>query len=157
MAEKKVILIADDVPEVRATLARFLEKQAEVEIHEASDGVQALDMARRTRPDVIVLDLEMPGLNGFDVCTQLRASDFGEKIVIIILTGQYTEEIQKEYGLAIGADLYIIKPFDAKKTAALILQLADSGRNQQTLDILNKRTKRPLSPFEIDKLSQELM
>ncbi|KKM10894.1 hypothetical protein SY88_11310 [Clostridiales bacterium PH28_bin88] len=96
----------------------------------AASGTEGLDLARRLQPDLIVLDVMLPGINGLDVCRQLRRES---QVPIIMLTAK-AEEVDKLLGLELGADDYITKPFSLRELAARIrVVLRRTGLNQESL------------------------
>jgi two-component system phosphate regulon response regulator PhoB len=106
----KKILIVDDEEKVRKLVEVTLSGN-DLEVLHASSGDEALETAREAKPDVILLDIMMPGgLDGFDVCRLLREDPDTEGIYIIMLTAK-GQKSDKEKGLALGADDYFIKPF----------------------------------------------
>lgn len=107
------ILIVDDVREIVQGLAAYFE-QAGFATLAAYDGRAALDLARRERPDLIVLDVMMPGIDGLEVCRQVRRDS---AVPIIMLTAR-VEEADTLIGLELGADDYIAKPFRAREVVA---------------------------------------
>ena len=106
----KKILLADDEPAMRRLVAATLTDETRFEILHAADGHEALDMARAERPAVLLLDVNMPGLNGYQVCRALKDDPATADIVIFMLTANSRPEDQEE-GLAAGADAYFRKPF----------------------------------------------
>ena len=114
--DKRTVLIADDDPRLRNLLTWTLE-QGPYTVVEAGDGLSALELARQVHPDLYLLDVSMPGLNGVDLCRQLRA----ESVIspILILTGFGSEE-DKIAGLEAGADDYQTKPFGSKELLARV-------------------------------------
>ena len=110
------ILIIEDEPNIRELVLYNL-GQNEYEGIEAEDGLQGLAMARSENPDLILLDVMLPGKNGYDICKELRAE--GIKTPIIMLTAK-NEEIDKVLGLEFGADDYISKPFGIRELLARI-------------------------------------
>lgn len=105
------ILAVDDSPQVRDFLVtRF--SAPDTEIITARDGVEALETAFQRLPDMILLDVMMPGMNGFEVCRRLRQDPRTRSIPIILLTVK-TERDDQLNGLRSGADFYILKPIDA--------------------------------------------
>ena len=107
---KMRILAVDDSPEVRDYLtARF--SGPDTEVVTAEDGAQALKLAFERAPDLILLDLMMPGLTGFEVCRQLREDPRTRSVPIIILTVK-TEMADRMKGMQSGADFYATKPID---------------------------------------------
>lgn len=113
MAEK--ILIVEDEPALRETLAYNLTRQG-YNVETASDGGAALETARRLRPDLIVLDLMLPVLDGFEVCRILRQE---MNTPIIILTAR-DDELDRVLGLELGADDYLTKPFSMREFLARV-------------------------------------
>ena len=117
----KKVLIADDEPNIVISL-EFLLRREGFEVLVAVDGEEALAKARAERPDLVLLDVMMPRINGFDVCQALRAdSDLdGLRIVMLTAKGRDTE-VSK--GLALGADAYVTKPFSTKDLVSQVRSL----------------------------------
>ncbi|WP_291155807.1 response regulator [Gemmatimonas sp. UBA7669] len=113
------ILVVDDEPEIVALVAYHLAK-AGYRVSTASSGQDALELARRDRPSLIVLDLMLPGISGFDVLEQLRADDSTRDVAVLMLTAR-REEPDRIRGLSLGADDYLTKPFSP---AELVLRVA---------------------------------
>jgi DNA-binding response OmpR family regulator len=113
-----LILVVDDEPKIVRLARDYLEKNG-FRVVTASDGPSALTMARRERPDLIVLDLLLPGLDGREVCRILRA----ESTVPIIMLTALSEESDQIVGLEIGADDYIVKPFSPRTLVARVRAL----------------------------------
>ncbi len=106
----KKILIVDDEEKVRKLVEVTL-SVGELEIFHASSGDEALKIARDAKPDIILLDIMMPGeLDGFDVCRLLKEDPDTKEIHVIMLTAK-GQQVDKERGLAVGADDYFVKPF----------------------------------------------
>jgi two-component system OmpR family response regulator len=112
MAGNKILIVEDD-PNLMATLKYNLLKEG-YSVVAANDGAQAVDIARSEKPDLIVLDLMLPILNGFEVCRILRKD---MSVPIMMLTAK-TEEVDKIVGLEIGADDYMTKPFSMRELLA---------------------------------------
>jgi DNA-binding response OmpR family regulator len=108
-------LVVDDAPEFRELVAGVLEKEGFV-VECAADGAAALDSARSFRPDVIVLDLGLPAIDGVEVCRRLRT--FTDAYVVMV-TGR-EDEVDKLIGLSVGADDYVTKPFSPRELVARI-------------------------------------
>lgn len=115
---QSLILVVDDEPKIVRLARDYLEKNG-FRVISAGDGQSALAMARRERPDLIVLDLLLPGIDGRDVCRILRAES---DIPIIMLTA-LSEESDQIVGLEIGADDYIVKPFSPRALVARVRAL----------------------------------
>jgi DNA-binding response OmpR family regulator len=113
-----LILVVDDEPKIVRLARDYLEKNG-LRVVTASDGPSALAMARREHPDLIVLDLLLPGMDGREVCRILRR----ESDVPIIMLTALSEESDQIVGLEIGADDYIIKPFSPRALVARVRAL----------------------------------
>jgi DNA-binding response OmpR family regulator len=105
------VLVVDDDPTVAEVVGAYL-VQAGIEVHHAADGVSALAVAARTRPDLVVLDLMLPGLSGLEVCTRLRSARPDLAVVMLTALG---EESDRVAGLETGADDYLVKPFSPRE------------------------------------------
>jgi DNA-binding response OmpR family regulator len=103
------ILIVDDDAGFRAFVAAGL-GQAGYETIEAATGEEALDAVRIERPYLVVLDVRLPGLSGYEVCHQLRR-EFGESLPILFVSGERMESFDRVAGLLLGGDDYLVKPF----------------------------------------------
>jgi DNA-binding response OmpR family regulator len=119
------ILVVDDEPNLVELLSAYLTREG-FQALTAGDGVAALDLARAQRPDLIVLDVMLPGLDGIEVCRRLR--QFSDAYVLM-LTAR-AEEIDKLVGLAVGADDYMTKPFSPRELVARVKALLRRPRNQ---------------------------
>ena len=109
------VLVVDDEQRLRALVQGYLEREG-FSILTAADGLTALDLARQHTPDVVVLDLMLPGLDGLEVCRRLRT--FSDAYVIM-LTAK-AEEIDRIVGLEVGADDYLTKPFSPRELIARV-------------------------------------
>ncbi len=127
------ILIVDDEEEIRKMIRRALRQSiACAEIHEARDGFEAGILAADLLPGLIILDLMMPGINGFKVCGNIKKDARFKATKILAITGQDTEE-NKQKILKEGADEYLAKPFDVKdliKKAHELLEIAEEKVNK---------------------------
>lgn len=103
------VLVVDDEPDITALVAYHLAK-AGYRVSTASNGPDALKAAREERPDVVVLDLMLPGLSGYDVLAELRKRDETRDVGVIMLTAR-GEELDRIKGFSLGADDYLSKPF----------------------------------------------
>ena len=115
------ILIADDEPAI-VDLVRFTLEDPQVQIVEAADGAAALELARRTRPEVALLDVQMSRLNGLDVCRRLRQLPECSHTRVVMLSAAAQAADQRR-GLAAGADHYLTKPFSPLALLTLIRSL----------------------------------
>ena len=119
------ILVVDDEPSVSDLLAYNLRK-AHYEISIAADGREALRRAREFRPDLILLDLMIPEVDGLDVCRELRKSG---NVPVIMITAR-GEEIDRVIGLELGADDYVTKPFSVRELMARIKAVLRRAQNE---------------------------
>jgi len=121
MASSKKILLVEDEPEFRMALRMRLEANG-YEIIEAEDGVMGLDLARNQKPDLIVLDIMLPKMDGFKVARLLKFDEKHKHIPIIMLTAR-AQQSDKETGLAVGANAYLTKPFKPQEILDIIARL----------------------------------
>src|SRR5262249_4875498 len=121
---KTKILIVEDDPHILLGLEEVL-KSEEFEVVSCNRGDQALDTVAKQRPTLILLDVMLPGLSGYDICKQLRAKKVTTPILMLTAKGQ---EIDKVVGLDLGADDYVTKPFGVRELLARIHALLRRGR-----------------------------
>ncbi len=114
MAQTK-ILVVDDEPGILKLVTSYLEKEG-YQVYTAADGPGALKAARAFKPDLIVLDIMLPGMDGIEVLTHLRRES---DVYVIMLTAR-TEETDKIVGLSVGADDYVTKPFSPRELVARV-------------------------------------
>jgi DNA-binding response OmpR family regulator len=112
------ILIADDDPDIRDLVAFKLE-QAGFDVTAVDNGLAALSAAEEAPPDLVVLDVMMPGMSGIDVCRQLRQEQDTRALPIILLTAR-AQEGDVEVGFGAGADDYIVKPFSPRELVSRV-------------------------------------
>jgi phosphate regulon transcriptional regulator PhoB len=112
------ILIIEDEPDIAELVKYHLEKAGLV-ARMVADGKQALELIARDQPDLIVLDLMLPGVDGLELCRRLRASQATKGIPIIMLTAK-AEEVDRVLGLEMGADDYVPKPFSPRELVARV-------------------------------------
>ena len=132
----RTILVVDDEPRI-VELARDYLEHAGFRVITASDGRAALDSARRARPDLVVLDLGLPGLDGLDVTRELRKDG---SIPIVMLTAR-DDELDKLLGLELGADDYLTKPFSPRELVARVKAVL-------------RRTDRPTDPSDVIRVGE---
>ena len=136
----KTILIVDDEPPIRDILVYNLEKEGYRTI-EASDGIVAVDMALEQKPDLILLDIMLPRLDGLSVCKRIKNS---LNVPILMLTAK-DGEIDKILGLELGADDYITKPFSVRELVARVkanLRKVEAISNHQVIESSNEEKKK---------------
>lgn len=108
------VLVVDDDPTVSEVVAGYLER-AGFTVHRAADGPAALEAAARHRPDLVVLDLMLPGMDGLEVCRRLRAQGSGRRSVAVVMLTARGDEDDRILGLEVGADDYVTKPFSPRE------------------------------------------
>jgi DNA-binding response OmpR family regulator len=134
------VLVVDDEPTIAEVVARYLER-AGYHTRVAADGFEALEAAARQRPDLVVLDLMLPRVDGLEVMRRLREQD-RERIAVILLTAK-GEESDRVVGLRLGADDYVVKPFSPAELVArvdAVLRRIDTSPAQE-------------APVELDELT----
>ncbi len=114
----KNILVVDDERDIAELVAYNLVREG-YQVTKAYDGHQALQYIRENRPDLVILDLMLPGINGFEICRQIRKNPETERLPIIMLTAK-TDSVDKITGLEIGADDYLTKPFNVRELVARV-------------------------------------
>jgi CheY-like chemotaxis protein len=124
---KRSVLVVDDDPFVRKLIATTLEDVAEFELHEAADGVEALEVALRERPTLVFLDVDMPRLDGIETCRRMRADDASAGATIVMLTAAHGDSVEREAEDA-GADLFLTKPFSPLELLRLVDRLGEKSR-----------------------------
>ncbi len=158
----KLLLVEDDQT-LRETLVYNLTREG-YEVVQAGDGVSALDLAREHKPDLVVLDIMLPGLDGLTVCRTLRHE---REVPIVLLTAR-TGEVDRIVGLDSGADDYIVKPFSLGELMARLRAVMRRGRGDSAtrlqsgdlkLDLIAHRAFRgeaslSLAPKEFDLLAE---
>ena len=126
----KRILVVDDEPTLVATLRYNLEREG-YQVVTASDGDSGLSLARSDRPDLVILDLMLPVIDGFEVCRLLRR----EMTVPILMLTAKADEVDKVVGLELGADDYVTKPFSMRELLARVRALLRRAETAPTVDV----------------------
>jgi two-component system, OmpR family, phosphate regulon response regulator PhoB len=132
-AASERILVVDDEPDIVALVAYHLAKNG-YRVSTASSGTDALEAAQRERPALIVLDLMLPGMSGYEVLEQLRAGDGTRDVAVLMLTAR-REEQDRIQGLSLGADDYLTKPFSPQELVlrvGAILRRVGAGGSSPT-------------------------
>ncbi len=162
---KPRIVVADDEAHIRDVVRGYLEAEG-FEVVPAADGSEALRLALECRPDLVVLDVGMPGIDGIEVLRQLRtASD----VYVIMLTAR-AEEVDKLVGLAVGADDYMTKPFSPRELVARIKAVLRRARSSAaagdgerltfaglTIDVARREIQRNGNRVELSALEFDLL
>ncbi|HEU5315441.1 MAG TPA: response regulator, partial [Chloroflexota bacterium] len=153
------VLVVDDERNLVDLVRGYLEREG-FAVLTAHDGPAALEAARRARPDLVVLDVMLPGLDGIEVCRQLRT--FSDAYVLM-LTAR-TEEVDKIVGLSVGADDYVTKPFSPRELVARVRALlrrprtgADAGRAAAARTAQPAQPALRLADLTIDEARHEVL
>jgi DNA-binding response OmpR family regulator len=123
------VLVVDDEPNIVLSL-EFLMQQAGFEVKTAEKGETALELVASFKPDLLLLDISLPGISGFEVLETLRDQDEFKQLPIIMLTA-HGREVEKEKGLALGADDYVTKPFSTRQLVDKVTALIQEKDNNQ--------------------------
>lgn len=145
------ILIADDQPDNLILLTRYLENEGYAYL-QAKDGLETLEKLRDQLPDLVLLDVNMPNKDGFAVLEEIRSDPLTKNIPVIILTAARLNPVQIQFGLNLGADDYITKPFDRRELLARIrtklrTKEAEDGLREQLAAVL-QNTSDPVLMFD---------
>ena len=116
------VLVVDDDPFIRKLVATTLEDVSEFELHEAADGVEALEVALREQPEIVFLDVDMPRMDGIDACRRMRSDAAISETTIVMLTAVHGDHVEREAEDA-GADLFLTKPFSPLDLLRLVDRL----------------------------------
>lgn len=130
------VLIADDDPNVREIIRLYF-RQQHIDLIEAHDGISALEMLEEARPDIVILDVMMPGLDGFETCREIMKRC---EIPVIMLTAK-NDEFDRVLGLELGADDYMTKPFSPRELVArikAIFRRIQKGQSSADADVTSQ-------------------
>jgi two-component system, OmpR family, alkaline phosphatase synthesis response regulator PhoP len=144
----ELVLLVDDEPSILQLARLYLEREG-FHVQEARDGEAALESVNRIRPALVVLDVMLPKLDGFEVCRRLRAAN--SEVAILMLTAR-DEDIDKIIGLELGADDYLTKPFNPRELVARVKAILrrSEGKIEKTERAIN------LGSLTIDPASREV-
>lgn len=118
------ILIVDDDDELRGSIAQLLRERG-YRVREAQDGKEGLAAIDEQRPELLILDLHMPKLGGWEVCRRVKGDPQLRSIRVLMMTGDLVEPEDADYGLSLGADEYIVKPFIADVLVYNVVRLLE--------------------------------
>jgi DNA-binding response OmpR family regulator len=141
------VLVVDDEPTVREVVAGYLRRDGH-DVAEAADGTRALELLESDPPDLVVLDMMLPGVNGLDVLRRVRATS---DIPVVMLTAR-SEEADRVSGLELGADDYVVKPFSPRELAARVNGVLRRTHPRQP----SMTGPMVFGPMTIDPLSREV-
>jgi len=123
--ERRQVLIVDDYPGARYLRSRIL-SEAGYEVLEAGNGNDALAIARSAHPSLVLLDVNLPDISGFEVCTRLKKDPATASIPVIQITGAWLSEKDRQEGLCSGADAYLVEPVDDVTLLRNVVMLIES-------------------------------
>lgn len=158
------VLVVDDEKKIRDLLAAYLRSDG-FEVAEASDGAEALAKIRRAEPDLVILDVMMPGMDGIEVLRELRKTS---DVFVMMLTAR-AEETDKLIGLSVGADDYLTKPFSPRELVARAKAILRRGRERTvadeevlrfenlTVDLAKREVTRDETPCDLTALEFDLL
>ncbi|CAN5808958.1 response regulator transcription factor [soil metagenome] len=141
------VLVVDDEPMVREVVARYLERDG-LRVQEAADGAAALAWLADHRPDLVVLDIMLPGTDGLTILRQLRADG---DVPVILLTAR-AEEFDRVLGLELGADDYVVKPFSPRELTARVRTVLRRSRS----DVAVAAERLRFGPLTVDAQTREV-
>lgn len=145
------VLVADDNLEMLETLERIFSFYG-FDIINAKNGQEAVDLAKKHQPDIILLDGMMPKMDGFEACKIIKSSKDTRDIPVVFLTANYTEPEQRVVGLELGADDYMLKPFNSKELVARCKSIMQRSQILQMLksdnEKLSTNSNRIISEFK---------
>jgi DNA-binding NarL/FixJ family response regulator len=156
---RRAVLVVDDDDGFRCFVSSLLE-QAGYATVEAVDGKEALAAAGRERPSLVLLDLKLPGISGYEVCRRLK-EDFGSDLPVFLVSGVRTEPFDRAAGLLIGADDYLTKPVDPDELLARVRRSAlptaeAAGETGSALEELTDRERHVLRLLAQGLAQQEI-
>ncbi len=164
VAARRVLLV-DDEPMVRKVLRSYLEADG-FDVTETGSGEQALDLVRSVAPDLVVLDVMLPGIDGVEVLRRLRTFS---QVYVMLVTAK-TDEVDKLIGLSVGADDYVTKPFSAREVVARVKAVLRRDRGgaaveeegatvvgDLVVDIARREVRRHGEPVELTTLELDLL
>ena len=128
------ILIADDEPSLRLLVRATLSANKSFELIEAFDGNEALDKAQKEKPSILLLDVMMPGLSGFEVCERLKNDKTTKDIVIVMLTAK-GQQSDKDWAISVGTDYFLTKPFSPLELFNLIEKILHKNESSDKTGI----------------------
>jgi signal transduction histidine kinase len=135
-SQSPLVLVTDDNLQARVLLRRIFERE-NYRVEEASDGREAVEKARQLHPDLILMDVQMPGMDGFEAVRVLRSDPLTARVPIIVVTAAARDPVDVKRGFGMGADDYLVKPFNATELTA---RASSKIRARRLEDSLQQRT-----------------
>ena len=128
---KSKVLVVDDEPSISRTLSYRL-RASGFEVFVANDGVEGLESVYANSPDLVILDIMMPRMNGYEVCQRLRIDPHFKNLPVIMLTAK-AQKLDQKWGTRIGANAYMTKPFDSKELIAKMHELLEKAASGESM------------------------
>jgi DNA-binding response OmpR family regulator len=154
MAQRKMLLIVDDEPDVREGLAEQLSLHQEFVVAQAADGASGIAQALTHKPDLVLLDVDLPDLDGREVCQQLRAGGISSPIIMLTAASGDADTIQ---GLDAGANDYVTKPFRFEVLLARIrAQLRSHEQSEDAVFRIGPYEFRPAAKLLVDERQRKI-
>lgn len=141
------VLVVDDDDGCRDLISDLLKRRG-YSVREATEGAEALASARKEPPSLVLLEVHLPGMSGYDVCREFRA-EFGEHLPILFISGKRTDPSDRVAGLRLGGDDYIVKPFDSDELLARVDRFVSRGRSNTS--------ENGATPFDLTKRELEVL
>jgi CheY-like chemotaxis protein len=123
------ILVAEDERDIRELIA-FTLRLGGFEVEEATNGMEAVEKARKVRPDLIIMDVRMPKMTGYEACQELKETDETRDIPVVFLSAK-GQETEIKHGMELGAVDYILKPFEAEQLPKRIAEILEMPRHNK--------------------------
>ena len=149
------ILIVEDEADIRELLRFNLEREG-FTVHEAADGTQGLALARQYTPDLVILDVMLPGVDGFEVCRRLGSQSETSHIPVLMLTAR-GEEVDRVVGLSLGADDYVVKPFSVRELMLRVKAVLRRGGRAAESPVLERHGIRVRTEAHSAEVGGELL
>ena len=136
---REFVLVVDGDPAMRTLLCELF-RGAGYEVEDAEDGHKALDIMSERRPSLVVVDILLPGISGYEVCHEAKEA-FGTELPVILISGERVEPVDRVAGMLLGADDYVVKPFDPRELLVRARRLLDQRGRKQSADADRERTR----------------
>ena len=147
------ILVVDDDKDLRAAMVRLL-KGAGYEVNEVDNGISGLEQAREWKPDLLLLDVDMPGMNGLEVCTRIKSDPTLDRLFVVMVSASCITSDQQSLGLETGADGYIARPIANRELIARVQAYIRLQQSESALRQSQEQLKQALE--EKDRLISDL-
>jgi DNA-binding response OmpR family regulator len=127
MEENKIILVVEDEEKIRNVISLYLKKEG-FKVYETGNGLEAITLTEKLKPDLIILDIMLPGISGYEICRRIKSNEGTKNIIIVILSAK-GQECEKSEGYNVGADLYETKPFSPKRLISSVKAVINKSQN----------------------------